>query len=131
MSSSKDNTGIIAQEIGDIDTNIVSITGSITTPIDTITVDLSNLTIGNVTMDTMDYGAVGSTITISDGTNSYIGSTWDWVETVPFETGFPNWNDFREMCKEYPGLEKTLEHMKVFYKLCKDEWEANKRGEND
>jgi hypothetical protein len=56
-------------------------------------------------------------------------SQWDFAETVPFENGFPAWEDFQEMCKEYPGLEKTFEHLKVFYNLCKSEWEAKKRGD--
>jgi hypothetical protein len=56
---------------------------------------------------------------------------WSLAETVPFENGFPAWEDFQEMCKEYPGLEKTFEHLKVFYNLCKSEWEAKKRGDGE
>lgn len=85
----------------------------------TITIDLSNYatcpyydsTIGNITIGSGD------------------SFNWNIIETIPFENGFPEWQDFQEMCKEYPGLEKTFEHLKAFYKLCKDEWETKKRGD--
>jgi hypothetical protein len=128
MINSNNSTGIIAQDIADLDLDTVTITGDPFSSSNTIIIDLSNIT-GDTTMISSGYSTT-DTITISDGTDSYTSPTWDWMTTTPFENGFPDWRDFQEMCKEYPGLEKTFEHMKVFYKLCKDEWEAKKRGEN-
>ncbi len=97
--------------------------------LDTITITLDNMSsdYGIVAQDisTLDIG----TISITNGYSSINDTSWNWVETVPFENGFPEWSDFQEMCKEYPGLEKTFEHLKVFYKLCHDEWQAKKKGE--
>jgi hypothetical protein len=97
--------------------------------LDTITITLDNMS--------SDYGIIAqdistldlSTISITNGYSSINDTTWNWIDTVPFENGFPEWNDFQKMCKEYPGLEKTFEHLKVFYKLCHDEWKAKKKGE--
>jgi hypothetical protein len=92
-------------------------------------IDTSNytITLGNDTIDLSGLTNVSTVNSIDIGTlDSYIFNT-----TVPFEDGFPEWHDFEEMRKEYPGLEKTFEHLKVFYKMCKDDWEAKKRGDND
>lgn len=87
-----------------------------------------------------DYSSsytIGPTISTVDLTGITISSTeeiksWTFIETDPFENGFPDsWHDFQDMCKEYPGLQNAFEHMKVFYKLCKDDWESKKRGEDD
>jgi len=85
----------------------------------TITIDLSNYTTSPY------YDSTIGNITLGSG-DSF---NWSMIETIPFENGFPEWQDFQEMCKEYPGLEKTLEHLKSFYKLCKDDWETKKRGD--
>jgi hypothetical protein len=50
-----------------------------------------------------------------------------WTPTEPFVNGFPEWEEFNKMCKEYPGLEKVYEHMKAYYNMCKDDWESKKR----
>lgn len=77
-----------------------------------------------------------SNITISNGgtSSSTMGSTvgfnWSMIDTVPFDNGFPDWDDFQHMCEEYPALKIAYEHMKVFYKLSQDDWEAKKRGED-
>jgi hypothetical protein len=71
-------------------------------------------------------------ITISDGGGYTIGTGFNWnaVETTPFDTGFPEWEDFQNMCEEYPALKIAYEHMKVFYKLSKDDWKSKKKGED-
>lgn len=92
---------------------------------DTITIDFSNIAAAQTSYTVPSV----HTVTINDIGLSNDVFSWSGMETIPFETGFPNWEDFRAMCEEYPGLEKTFEHFKVFYKLCKDEWEAKKRGD--
>lgn len=150
MNNSNDdflNENMTVSNVGSNSADIFSIT--IPSPVDTISLDNLSIT-SSVTGSSYFYntgagmaGVTGSyttitggasgpvgTITISDGTNSINSPSWEWIETVPFETGFPEWADFQAMCKEYPGLEKTFEHLKAFYKLCKDEWESKKKGEN-
>jgi hypothetical protein len=82
-------------------------------------------TVGGVNTFTTT-GLSASQISALNGTSSF---DWKIKENVPFEDGFPAWDDFRKMCDEYPGLEKTFEHLKVFYRLCKDEWETKKRND--
>lgn len=92
-----------------------------------VTINLNNYSM-SASPYTYSSGAV-ETITLGNiDINAYDG--WNITkEITPFENGFPAWNDFEDMCKEYPGLEKTFEHFKVFYNLCKSEWEAKKRGD--
>ena len=99
--------------------------------LDTITITLDNTMSGNYGFTAQDISTltIGGTVSITDNYSSINDPLWNWVDTVPFETGFPEWNDFQDMCKEYPGLEKTFEHLKVFYKLCHSEWQAKKKGE--
>ena len=114
MSDSKNN-----------DIEIITITDS---SHDTLSVSPYVYTIdtSNISYTTM---VTGSSYTIPDNItiDSITGSSFNW-KINPFENGFPDWYDFQEMCKEYPGLEKTFEHLKVFYKLCHDEWQAKKKG---
>lgn len=75
-------------------------------------------------------GAVGNTISITGDNGVPFGHPSGlWKPPVPFEDSFPEWHDFQEMCKEYPGLEKVYEHMKAYYNMCKDDWEAKKKGD--
>jgi hypothetical protein len=105
----------------------------------TITVDPSDSYTGTIIGGTFITGSneFSSTdfgnITISNGGGGYtIGTGFNWhaVETIPFDTGFPEWEDFQNMCEEYPALKIAYEHMKVFYKLSKDDWESKKKGED-
>ncbi len=93
---------------------------SITTS-ESITVDLGN--IGAAQTVTLTSSGL-DTITL-DGTS--FTNIWHY-DDVPFESSFPEWNDFQKMCKEYPGLEQAYEKLKTFYNLCKDEWEFKKKG---
>ncbi len=90
--------------------NMSSITSSSYLTTDTITI--SNIDLGQETIDTS---------ILIDG----------FYKDIPFETGFPSWHDFQDMCKEYPALEKAFTNLKEFYILCKDDWEVKKNGENN
>lgn len=99
-------TGIIAQDL--------------TTAIDSYVITGSS----DVNMVSTTYTSGSSnTITIDSSLFSNV-----WITTVPFENGFPEWEDFQNMCKEYPGLEQAYEKLKTFYELCKDEWAHKKKG---
>ena len=81
---------------------------------------------------TLDLDAIGAaqTVTLTSSGLDSISITdnyFTWKTPIPFEDGFPEWDDFQKMCKEYPGLEQTYEKLKTFYVLCKDEWETTKR----
>lgn len=106
------------------DSEISDIIGNYTGSGDTITIDLGS---GNPAQYSYNYSGV-STLTLPtiDTISLDNISSWTFEETVPFETGFPTWADFQEMCKEYPGLDQAFEKMKVFYKMCKDDWESKK-----
>lgn len=82
----------------------------------------SYLTTDTITISTVDLGqdTIDTSILI-DG----------FYNDIPFETGFPSWHDFQDMCKEYPALEKAFTNLKEFYILCKDDWEVKKNGENN
>ena len=110
-------------------------------PTDCITISSSpsDYTLGTVTIDLSDYGASGSMYTIGNGGTDTITITGNdipfghpsglWRPPEPFVDSFPEWGEFNEMCKEYPGLEKVYEHMKAYYNMCKDDWETKKKDD--
>lgn len=111
-------------------------------PTDCITISSnpSDFNLGDITIDLSNYGAAQSVYTIGSGFSSdtitITGSDVPfghpsglWRPPEPFVDSFPSWNDFQDMCKEYPGLEKVYEHLKAYYNMCKDEWESKKRNE--
>lgn len=68
--------------------------------------------------------STGSMYTISGASNStytYNGSGGYWGYSnngKPFVDSFPEWNAFRKLCEEYPGLERAYENLKTFYTMC-------------
>jgi len=67
--------------------------------------------------------STGSMYTINGSTNStytYNGSSgWGYSNNgKPFVDNFPEWNAFRKLCEEYPGLERAYENLKTFYTMC-------------
>ncbi len=100
----------------------------------------SNMTISNGATATSGGGYTisidpsiwnSTTFTVGSGA-SVTDTTFNWsVECTPFEDGFPEWEDFQEMCKEYPALQTSYEHLKVFYKLSIDDWKSKKKGNDN
>jgi hypothetical protein len=41
----------------------------------------------------------------------------DPYNSKPFEDNFPEWNGFRKLCEDYPGLEKAYENLKTIYTI--------------
>lgn len=121
MNNSNDdfNIYISSDATANSDMSSITITGDTTSPVYTVSLNDTIIDLSGISISTLNTNDIGNY------------NTWVFSETVPFEDGFPEWTDFQEMCQEYPGLEKTFEHMKVFYKMCKDDWEAKKRGDND
>lgn len=127
---STNNSNSITITSGSIDTDVCSDDTIIIGNLDSsnlVTIDLS----GWAAQQTMLYSSnidLNSDVTLNNITFDNIN--WDF-NSAPFENCFPEWDDFKKMCDEYPGLEKTLEHLKAYYKLCKDDWEAKKRGDSE
>lgn len=124
MSNSNNENNIIIGNIEDY--NTISITT------DTVTLDLSNCgaaqSVYTISGDTINVSGISTIDSLNIGDISTTSFNWSFT-TTPFEDGFPEWSDFRDMCKEYPGLQITFEKMKEFYNLCKSDWEGKKRGE--
>jgi hypothetical protein len=59
----------------------------------------------------------GSTYTISNSTYNETGG-WGYSNGKPFVDNFPEWNAFRKLCDEYPGLERAYQNLKTFYTMC-------------
>jgi hypothetical protein len=115
--------GIIAQEVYDVMPCYVTATSDPTTMTSLYT--------------TITGSTIPTSYTINSSGNLGIGTanlgslntaSWTWSEPNPFENIFPDWNDFQLMCKEYPSLEKTFNHLKDVYNICKDDWEVKKKG---
>ena len=94
---------------------------------DTYTIDLSNISAAQ-SMIYSDGLFSNDTITITGSSVPFGHPSGLWRPPEPFVNGFPEWGEFNEMCKEYPGLEKVYEHMKAYYNMCKDDWASKKRG---
>lgn len=111
--------------------NISSTQGSYSiTSNDTVTIDVGSITqdISFVLPDTitLSSGSYDDTIIVDSSLFSN-----RWITAVPFENGFPEWNNFQNMRQEYPGLEQAYEKLKTFYVLCKDDWNHKQKGKND
>lgn len=86
--------------------------------IDTSTMGTGNLTIGSLTTSTIPtYSTSTGTITLSDYTINL-----DDIDFTEFEGIMPNIDKVKEMCNEYPALEKAYENFKLIYKLVHDDW---------
>ncbi len=70
----------------------------------------STFTIGS-SADTITIGAIGS-----DGQYSF-NFPEEWRDA------FPNWDRVQDMCKKYPGLKVAFDNFKVFYEMCKDDYD--------
>lgn len=87
---------------------------------------------GSITLDFGDHnpaqtitfptGGIDTSFAVDDSLFTNV-----FVANIPFENSFPEWYDFQNMCKEYPGLEQAYEKLKTFYGLCKDEWDHKKK----
>ena len=94
---------------------------------DTITIDLSSITnvaAAQPSIYTIDMSS--SSVTLANDV-PFSHPSGLWKPPVPFTDSFPEWNDFQEMCKEYPALEKAYDHLKSYYNMCKDDWESKKK----
>ena len=87
---------------------------------DTITITGSNGIYGHNTIS-----GIGSTNLTSNyyayngiGANTWSNANWAAANGKPFVDAFPDWNAFRTLCEDYPGLEKAYENLKTIYTIC-------------
>jgi hypothetical protein len=70
---------------------------------------------------TAPYTISNSSINAFNSSSYYTGTGGYWNQSYngkPFEDNFPEWNAFRELCDEYPGLERAYQNLKTFYTMC-------------
>jgi len=93
---------------------------------DTITLSdyITSSTASGIYTGTMLGTAPSTYSTISGLTNNTYtyngsGSYWGYSNNgKPFVDSFPEWNAFRKLCEEYPGLDRAYENLKTFYTMC-------------
>ena len=108
------------------------------------TFDVSELTMSGdyvvdsdtITINMNDY--VADTIDISTITTSTIDPAYDvnldWAtnitfDRVMFEDDMPDPQTLKQMCEEYPALEKVYENFKTVYKLVEQDWKGKQDDE--
>lgn len=104
-----------------------------------ITIDVSSLI-----DSTIDIGSISvSTIAAGDiwlNTNEgkyYVndGTTWNLSDDVwkarVWEDSFPDFSQVKDMCTEYPALEKAFENFKLIYELTKQDWLGKQKDDSD
>jgi hypothetical protein len=90
---------------------------------DTITINGSNgynfnvsgITTTNLTSQYYAYNGIGGgTWTNAD----WVNPNWTAKNGKPFVDAFPEWNAFKKLCEDYPGLEKAYDNLKTIYTIC-------------
>ena len=86
---------------------------------DTITITGGNYG-SSITSNMMYSNGTANNFYVSSGTINGTWSNGDWTSSygTPFVDKFPEWNAFKKLCNEYPGLEKAYENLKTFYTIC-------------
>lgn len=85
---------------------------------DTITI---NQGMGSGIAGQMYYNTISNSTYVHTGTASGwapINGTHEWSIGEDFIDKFPEWNAFRKLCEDYPGLEKAYQNLKTFYTMC-------------
>ena len=92
-------------------TDTITLTGTGACP--TYNNGSSTYTIGALTTDQI---AQLTTITLEPTTFNW-NTPQEWVDT------FPNWTRVQDMLVKYPGLKNAYDNFKVFYEMCKDDYD--------
>jgi hypothetical protein len=111
------DVGIIAQEVGTVFP-------------DTVTIDLSSVTYYNNidavgTVYTIGNSQPTMTITSSSNISGMSSSTFQW-KTEEFVDCLPNFDRVKSMCEKYPGFRIAYEKFVTTYKLVKDDYDNTK-----
>ena len=98
-------------------------TMSITIP---ATPNIGDIHFDTTSMDVKVYGNSGDWVTISDS-----DVIWDNINVTQtlFEDTMPDPQELKEMCVEYPGLEKAYENFKAIYKMVEQDWRGKQKDQ--
>jgi len=96
-------------------------------------IDIS--TMADLSATTVSTVSPGSIWIDADKISVFNGTTWVEnpcreisINDVVFEDFLPNINELKEMCEEYPGLDKAYENFKTFYKLVEQDWKGKQKN---
>jgi len=117
----------------DLDDITLSISDDYLTDSNTITIDMNDYSMSDYTVDTVDISSITTSTIDNDLTVS--GTTWDSLtnitfDRVMFEDDMPDPQTLKQMCEEYPALEKVYENFKTVYKLVEQDWKG-KQDDDD
>lgn len=113
---------------------------------DEYTLDLTNIdgttdTITITSLDTSDYTInlddyMVDTIDISSISVGDVNLDWQHIsnitfDRVMFEDDMPDPQELKEMCEEYPALEKVYENFKTVYKMVEQDWRGKQDSDED
>jgi len=118
------------EEAYDNITGDYSISNSVYTD-DYITIDLSDL---DMDLDMTDFsvtstpgvGNLASDFEINTVSNITLNTPWeDFCDCIGIDK-YQSVEDFRDMCKRYPSLQKALEQFTNTYNIVKDDWQTER-----
>ena len=94
---------------------------------DYITIDLSDLDMTDFSVtSTPGVGNLASDFDINTISNITLNTPWeDFCEYVGIDSA-QSVEDFQDMCKRYPSLEKALAQFKNTYDIVKDDWKTER-----
>lgn len=91
---------------------------------DEYTLDITSMdgTISTISIDISDHSwiSINDTIDLSNIT----------FDRVMFEDRMPDPEELKQMCEEYPALEKAYENFKTVYKLVHQDWRGKQDQDN-
>ncbi len=101
------------------------------------TIDVS--TIGGETIEIHTIGNLPGRVWLNTNENKYYvhdGAEWNPASTntvvdVEWATAFPDFYKIKEMCAEYPALEKAYENFKTIYKMVEQDWVGKNKDDNN
>ena len=111
----------------DLDDITLSISDDYLGDSNTITIDMNDYSMSDYTVDTVDISSI---------TTSTIDTTWDSLtnitfDRVMFEDDMPDPQTLKQMCEEYPALEKVYENFKTVYKLVEQDWKGKQDNDEE
>lgn len=68
--------------------------------------------------DTISIGPISSSMIDPIYSSNLISNGWWQPSITPFVNGFPYWSDFKELCDQYPSLDRALQNLKTAYTIC-------------
>ena len=81
-------------------------------------------TFATITLNSSSINTVSPTYTMGGDTITFNSNDQFAFEfDKEWHTCFPRWNRIQDMCEKYPGLKIAFDNFKVFYEMCKDDYD--------